>query len=86
MDHSPTYAELSRRVGRMAAAAPAVMAGFRKLHGATQTVGVAVMMGGGPAVLYGSQALEALDGASAGVVAGEADLPGDDRVTAPSDS
>jgi AhpD family alkylhydroperoxidase len=132
MDRSPTYAELSRRMARMAEAAPAVMTGFRRLHGATQTrgaldpkvkelmalaigiavhcdgcityhlhdalaagatreevvetVGVAVMMGGGPAVLYGSQALEALDGASPGLVAAEADLPGYDQGTAPSDS
>lgn len=132
MDHSPSYAELSRRLGRMAAAAPAVMTGFRRLHGATQargaleprvkelmalaisiavhcdgcityhlhdalaagatrdevveTVGVAVMMGGGPAVLYGSQALEALDGASPGPAPVETDLPGYDEGTAPRDS
>jgi hypothetical protein len=44
------------------------------------------MMGGGPAVVYGSQALEALDAALPGLVAAEADLPAYDEGTAPSDS
>jgi AhpD family alkylhydroperoxidase len=132
VDHGPTHAELSRRIARMADAAPAVMTGFGKLHAATQsrgaldrkvkelmalaisvavhcdgcvtyhlhdalaagatreevveTVGVAVMMGGGPAVLYGAQALEALERGSPSLAAAQADLPGYDEGTAPRDS
>ena len=111
MDHREAYAELTARIGRMAREAPAVMAGFGRLHAASQgagaleakvkelmalaigiavhcdgcivyhlhdalaagatpdevaeAVGVAVMMGGGPAVVYGSLALEALEQLSA---------------------
>jgi AhpD family alkylhydroperoxidase len=106
-DHRAAYAGLTARLTRTVHEAPEVMAGFRRLHAASQgpgaieprikelmalaisiavhcegcidyhlhdalaagathaevvdAVGVAVMMGGGPAVVYAGLALEALE-------------------------
>lgn len=107
MNHPVQYDRLNQMLVRLGREAPGVMAGFSRMHDASQaegalsakakelmalaigitvhcegcityhvhdalaagaspeeiaeTVGVAVMMGGGPATVYGAEALEALD-------------------------